>query len=53
MANSLITTTAPPRDRCEPQESRGPCESRDDREHQISCGPQDPHDIDEAEAEGL
>jgi hypothetical protein len=53
MANSPITTTAPPRDHREPQESHGPRESRDDREHQISRGPRDPHDIDEAEAEGL
>jgi hypothetical protein len=53
MANLPITTTAPPCDRREPQESRGPHESRDDREHQISRGPRDPRDIDEAEAEGL
>jgi hypothetical protein len=53
MANSPITTTAPLRDRHEPQESCGPCESRDDRECRISHGPRDPHDIDEAEAEGL
>jgi hypothetical protein len=44
MANLLVTTTAPPCDCHEPQESHGPCES---------CSPWDPHDIDEAEAEGL
>jgi hypothetical protein len=53
MANSLVTTTAPPHNHREPQESRGPHESHDDHEHRISHGPQDPCDIDKVEAEGL
>jgi hypothetical protein len=53
MVNLLVTTTAPPCDHCEPQESCGPHESRDDYKCRISCGPRDPRDINKAEAEGL